>query len=149
MPKAIINKISTKLDYKAISTAIIEKFGSHKECAVALGISEQNLSHKLKRLSNKFIHQLKFIGVKIPDQDYGFTLDVKSKYVNEDPQHYKDCIAEITSLKSELIESKKLQTILINRLTEIEKDNEKLRSECAAQLKTIANLGGNKIGNKL
>lgn len=149
MPKAIINKISTKLDYQTISTAIIERFGSHKECAVALGISEQNLSHKLKRLSNKFIHQLKFIGVKIPDQNYGFTLDIKNKFVKEDPQQYKNYLAEITTLKSELSETKKLITLSINRITELEKDTENLRSENAALLKTIAELGGNKIGNKL
>lgn len=144
-----MQKISKKIDREILLQAIIEKFGTQRECAKALGIDETNFSNKLKRLSNKFIHQLKFIGVKIPDQDYGFTLDIKNKFVKEDPQQYKNYLAEITTLKSELSETKKLITLSINRITELEKDTENLRSENAALLKTIAELGGNKIGNKL
>lgn len=149
MPIAKSNKISSQFDYKTISTAIIEKFGSHKECAAALGISEQNLSHKLKRLSNKFIHQLKYIGVKIPDLDYGFTLEVKKEYVKEDQQHYKDCIAEIASLKSELLETKKLLTLSVNRITDLESENQNLRAQVASLLEINRGKGSKINGNQL
>lgn len=149
MPNPKRNKISSQFNQKDVSTAIIERFGSHKECAIALGISEQNLSHKLKRLSNKFIHQLKSVGVNIPPIDYGFSLNVNNEHVKEHPQQYKDCMMEIQQLKTELLQTKKLLTISLDKITDLEMENEKLRVEAAALLKNIAELGGGQIGNKL
>lgn len=128
---------------------IIEKFITYRACAKALNISEDNLSNKLKRRSRKFLHQLKHIGVNLPELDYGFTLEVKNKFVKENPQQYKTLMDEIASLKSELSETKKLITLSVNRITELEKENNHLRAEAAALLKTIAELGGGEIGNKL
>ena len=128
---------------------IIEKFITFRACAKVLNISEDNLSNKLKRRSRKFLYQLKHIGVNIPELVYGFELTPSPSYIKENPQQYKNLLDEITSLKSELSETKKLITLSVNRITELETENANLRAESAALLKTIAKLGGTEIGNKL
>jgi len=127
----------------------LDKFGTYTACANALKITNDNLANKMNRLSSKFLHQLKTIGVDVPPIDYGFTLEITNPYVKEHPQQYKDFKVEIEQLKKELAETKKIISISVNRITDLEMENEKLRVESAALLKTIAELGGGEIGNKL
>lgn len=62
-----MEKKINKIDRITVINAINDKFGTQRECAKALGIDETNLSNKLKRLSSKFIYQLKGVGVNIPN----------------------------------------------------------------------------------
>jgi hypothetical protein len=61
MTKKIINDS----DREELLRAIYKKYGTQKELAKALGIAEDSLSHKLKRLSNKFLMQLKELGIEV------------------------------------------------------------------------------------
>lgn len=144
-----MKKISEKIKREDVIEAILKKFGTQRACANALGIDETNLSNKLKRLSNRFLFELKSVGVDIPTSNKNYTIELNDNRVKENQQQYLNCIAEIQQLKTELLEAKKLLSISVNRITELEKENEKLRAESAALLNTIAELGGGQIGNKL
>lgn len=56
------------MDENGIKTAIKKKFGTLRACAEALGISENNLNNKIKTRSDKFILELKRLGVDLPDK---------------------------------------------------------------------------------
>jgi len=62
MSKEILNK-------ENVLTAIYKKYDSLNLCSEALGISINNLSNKLRRLTPKFLAQLQSIGVEIKDND--------------------------------------------------------------------------------
>lgn len=138
-----------KVSKDVIIEEILKIFPTLKHCADALGMSDSNFSHAITRRSNKFIFKLKDLGVKIPELDYGFTLEVKNKYVKEDQQQYKTLLEEITSLKSELSETKKLITLSVNRITELETENENLRAEVASLLEVNRGKGSKINGNQL
>ena len=55
-----------KFSKSAIKAMILQKFATLRECADALGITEQELQGRMRRSSNKFLHQLLRIGVLIP-----------------------------------------------------------------------------------
>ena len=146
------SKIQVK-NNKYPKTVIIEEilkiFPNLKACADALGMTESNFSHAISRRSNKFIFRLKDIGVKFPPIAYDFTLSAKNTLLKEPDTRYEDCLKEIESLKNELVESRKLLTLSVNRITEVEKENEQLRVKCAALLKANGGKGSNNINNKL
>lgn len=55
----------SKVDKNLLISLIEEKFGTQRELAKALGISEDNLSHKLNRQSGKFMKEVAELGIKI------------------------------------------------------------------------------------
>lgn len=144
-----MKKISEKIRREDVIEAILKKFGTQRACANALGIDETNLSNKLKRLSNRFLFELKSVGVDIPTSGKNYTIELNNNQVKENQQQYLNCIAEIEQLKRELTDTKKIISLSLNKITELETENDKLRAESAALLKTIAEFGGGKIGNKL
>lgn len=81
--------------------------------------------------------------------DLKYSIELKSNSVKENQHQYLNCIAEIEQLKKELTDTKKIISLSLNKITELETENDKLRAESAALLKTIAELGGGEIGNKL
>ena len=86
----------------AILGDILKKYGSQKECAKALGITEQAFSHALSRMSNRFIARLRNIGIIVYDDDQQNKVDS----VNESVVIYQ-----------------------ANRIMELEKEVEKLKLE--------------------
>ena len=139
------NKISKDL----IIEEILKVFPTLKDCADALEMTDSNFSHALSPRQNKFMFELKALGIDIPSSNKNYSVELNDNRVKENQQQYLNCIAEINELKKELSETKKLLSISVNRITELEKENEKLRAESAALLNTIAELGGGQIGNKL
>lgn len=140
MPKQKLNKISEVLNQKIVSNAIIERYGSQKACATALGISEQNLSHKIKRLSNKFIHQLLKLGVVLPLP--AMKLEVKEPYST-----YGDLKTELEEIKKQYNNLQQLLDLSLRRIKELEGENAKLSTEIAALLEADKRRGSGKINN--
>lgn len=60
------SKLSEKINKSELLDNILKVFGSQRDAATKLNITEQNFSHKLKRLSNNFIKELESVGVTIP-----------------------------------------------------------------------------------
>lgn len=138
------NKIN--INVNELRTAILKKFGTYKKCADALKITDDNFANKMKRLSSKFLYQLKAIGVEVPPIDYGFTIELKDGVIKENPQQYNGD-TELLQVKKELSEIKKMLSISIDKINELEKENYKLRVENIALLKSM-DVKSNKDFNK-
>lgn len=136
-----------RIDRLTVINAINDKFGTQRECAKALGIDETNLSNKLKRLSSKFLYQLKNIGVTLPNFYPEMMLTIKGN-VNEPEETYNQRLKENEQFKSEIQELKKLLSLSVQRITALEEENEKLRSEVAALTAVDSHKGGGKINNQ-
>lgn len=109
-------------------------------------ITDDNFANKMKRLSSKFLYQLKAIGVEVPPIDYGFTIELKDGVIKENPQQYNGD-TELLQVKKELSEIKKMLSISIDKINELEKENYKLRVENIALLKSM-DVKSNKDFNK-
>lgn len=98
----------------AILEQILMVFDSQKEAADALGITEQNFSHSLKRGSKKFLRRLEKIGVDISpliNKKIRFGDVIENSNVGNKGNNYS---VEVSSLKEQV----KLQAELIESLRE-------------------------------
>ncbi|OQY72022.1 MAG: hypothetical protein B6D44_11015 [Ignavibacteriales bacterium UTCHB2] len=123
---------------------ILDKYPTFRACAAKLNISEDNLSNKLKRRSRKFLHQLRAIGINIPELDSNYAIELNNGFVKDEMQQYKSVDAEIKFLKSELEQTKKLLSISVDKILLLEDENKKLSVENAALMKKKSELNKKK-----
>ena len=94
-----------------VLSAILSKFGSQKECAKALNITQATLSRNLERLTEKFILRLIDAGVELAP----FKFEVKEPFSNYGAEHQlkiKSLLDEIRNIKAELFDIiKRLETL--------------------------------------
>lgn len=130
-----MEKISDEIDRKALKRAIVKEYGTQRKFAEDLGITESNLSNKIKTLSNDFILELKSRGIDPRKSGVEYIPDTTKSFIKEPGQpSINDYLKKI-----ELLEAK------IERL---EYENKILYTKYAALLEANLGIGDKKINKR-
>ena len=104
-------KIFTKDE---ILKAIYDKFDSMEELSIKLGTSKQNISAKLRRLSTKFLNQLKSVGIVLPYKTENNISTVNESVVIYQANRIMELEKEIEKLKLENVKLR-VQSVPLNK----------------------------------
>lgn len=106
-----------KFSNQEIIQAIKDKFGSIEEFAKALGVSTQAVYSRINNQTWKFLKELAGYGIVLRKND-GIDRDANTM-----------AHSELLDIKKELEENRKLLSITLERIKNLEEQNSKLRSE--------------------